>query len=250
MEITHLIPAVSLENGQQRLDHDQTRNAMESHDDPSEDGKDDDGDHRDGGEEVPDEEDGPPNWYQYCLSNRSARKMIKDALPLAISQRIPLDIFYVVMEQLRGEPKNLYNCALVCHAWHQHSISTLYSTIAITNRDVFDTLEIIVEENGGRPSTASYFHLIPLMLANHLPSLRHLILRHCGQCHDIVRYPANFAWSARFRPSRNCPSRMCCSRTIQSQHSNPCQVGSVCAFSISLRAPKARKSHSSHLSRC
>jgi len=103
------------------------------------------------------------------------------------------------------------------HAWHKHSIPTLYSTILITNRDALNTLvsaarlpkvegylsstkDIIVEENMWgcrgpffveRPSTASYFDLIPLALANHIPSLRHLILRHCG-CRDLVRYPANF----------------------------------------------------------
>ncbi|EPS97133.1 hypothetical protein FOMPIDRAFT_1079460, partial [Fomitopsis schrenkii] len=53
---------------------------------------------------------------------------------------IPLEIFEHILDFLRWQRKDLYNCALVCRAWHHHSQLLLYSRVVVSSRAAYDSV--------------------------------------------------------------------------------------------------------------
>ncbi|KZT70664.1 hypothetical protein DAEQUDRAFT_181900 [Daedalea quercina L-15889] len=75
------------------------------------------------------------NWndqyWGYESWNRRKRRTIVRPLPRNITNRIPPELTDHIIHFLRWERKDLYNCALVCRAWHHWSQTLLYAVLSI-----------------------------------------------------------------------------------------------------------------------
>jgi len=67
---------------------------------------------------------------------RDAR--FQGTLPLALSARIPLEVFDFVVNEM--DPHTLTAAALVCAAWYPQAMCNLYHTIEICSRASFNLL--------------------------------------------------------------------------------------------------------------
>ncbi|EPT02292.1 hypothetical protein FOMPIDRAFT_160398 [Fomitopsis schrenkii] len=67
------------------------------------------------------------HYWGYSLGSRSKRRTIVRPLPRSITNRIPLELFEHILDFLRWHTLDLYNCTLVCSAWHRYSQRLLYS---------------------------------------------------------------------------------------------------------------------------
>ncbi|EPT05072.1 hypothetical protein FOMPIDRAFT_1108910, partial [Fomitopsis schrenkii] len=116
----------------------------------------------------------------------------------------PLELFENILDFLRWETRDLYNCALVCSAWHRHSQRLLYSRVVIKSRNAYDAVvqsssrdgrsreyltgtNILVVGNlaAGRASLEprEYLLSIPLALGRSMCSLR------CLEYYETIQAP-------------------------------------------------------------
>lgn len=84
---------------------------------------------------LPNVQSGDIDWSDYYWGyeryKRRERRTIVRPLSPSITDRIPLELFEHTLDFLRWEPKDLYNCALVCRAWHHHAQHLLNSRVII-----------------------------------------------------------------------------------------------------------------------
>lgn len=85
--------------------------------------------------------------YHWTDDNRSERRVIVRPLPLSITNRISLELYEHILGFLLWERKDLYNCALVCRAWHHRSQLLLYSCVAIEGRTAYDAVVLHSSQN-------------------------------------------------------------------------------------------------------
>ncbi|KAH9937996.1 uncharacterized protein B0H18DRAFT_1112192 [Fomitopsis serialis] len=83
-----------------------------------------------GDEEISDDEQSSRKW-------RSAR--FQGTLPLALSARVPLEVFELVMDAIEHQP-TLVAVALVCAAWYPRAMRNLYYNLEIRGRKTFNML--------------------------------------------------------------------------------------------------------------
>ncbi|KAI0727693.1 hypothetical protein C8Q72DRAFT_434549 [Fomitopsis betulina] len=86
--------------------------------------------------------------YDYLGGNRTERRTIVRPLPRSITDRIPLELFEHILRSLQYETEDLYNCALVCRAWHHLSQILLYSRVVIGGRAAYDAVTQCSLQNG------------------------------------------------------------------------------------------------------
>lgn len=68
------------------------------------------------------------------------RNPIARPLLQSITNRIPPELIKCILDCLLRETRDLYNCALVCHAWHHHSQRLVYSHVVIKSRAAYDAV--------------------------------------------------------------------------------------------------------------
>ncbi|KZT70663.1 hypothetical protein DAEQUDRAFT_181745 [Daedalea quercina L-15889] len=149
------------------------------------------------------------NWnnqyWGYNVWNRHGRRTIVRPLPRNITNRIPPELTYHIIDFLRWETKDLYNCALVCRAWHHRSQTLLYARLVIEDRRSYSAvtrftlrgeysrhylrftrmLDITRGKNEANlphsHAQRQYFQSIPCVLPLHgpMPNLQHLRFYGC-----------------------------------------------------------------------
>ena len=141
-------------------------------------------------------------YWRYTSARRHSRRHIVRPLPRHLTDRIPSEIIDYIIERLTGNQQDLYNCALVCHAWYHSSMSVLYAHIDVMNlhnylafaqcalqgvqsrRYLSTTQELHIEgmrsaaEEGLKKMKRSTPGL-PLVFGNFMPHLRCLTLQTC-----------------------------------------------------------------------
>ena len=70
-------------------------------------------------------------YWGYTLSSRHKRRTILRPLPLRITDRVPQELFENIIDGLVSDARDLYNCALVCHAWYPRSTMRLYERVYV-----------------------------------------------------------------------------------------------------------------------
>ena len=155
-------------------------------------------------------------YWGYTLSSRHKRRSILCPLPLRITDRVPQELFESIIDWLAGDERDLYNCALVCHAWYPRSTMLLYKRVYV-HPGTYDSLarfalhsprareylertrvlavcECVVdvhyeeeeeEEADGGPPYDHFTPMLPLVLGRVLPHLQCLSLHDCWYlpCH-------------------------------------------------------------------
>ncbi|KAH9926786.1 uncharacterized protein B0H18DRAFT_332864 [Fomitopsis serialis] len=140
--------------------------------------------------------DGKKNTWQTMKRalNGIKTRISSKSLPLHISDRIPLEVFEVIIDYM--PISTLLNAVLVCHAWHSRASRHLYSTVVIKSRTQYD---LLVEQSRTSPRVKqwlattrdlvvlcsynskregiSFLNSLPLVFAHTLPALRVLDIR-------------------------------------------------------------------------
>lgn len=90
--------------------------------------------------EAPRGVDWSDHYWGYTPECRHERRAVVRCLPRNITDRILLEPIEHVLSFLEWERKELYNCALACHAWHHRSPTSLYSRVTIWGRRDYDAI--------------------------------------------------------------------------------------------------------------
>jgi len=93
-------------------------------------------------DEQNDEESSISEWCTGSLENRLFRRWrdtrLQGTLPLALSARIPLEVFEFVVDEM--DPPVLTAATLVCAAWYPRAMRNLYHNIEIRDRTSYNLL--------------------------------------------------------------------------------------------------------------
>lgn len=130
---------------------------------------------------------------------REQRRTIARPLPPSITDRIPLELYAHVLSFLRWDTQDLYNCALVCRAWHHYSQLLLKLRVVIRDRAAYDaiihtflkseqylarTRMLVVEQRGlFYPAPRMQYSSLPLVLGKSMCGVR------CLQWAGSIRPP-------------------------------------------------------------